>query len=137
MLATSSALLLFAPVLASARTGDGPCDLPSRDGERVTHRVTRLITCAAERWPVRGGADRAICVADHESGLNPKATSPDGLFVGLYQHSAAAWPDRYDAWTRRAWQLGDNPLFGRSNAIVTIRMVSETGWGPWRGVEGC
>jgi hypothetical protein len=57
--------------------------------------------------------------------------------VGLFQHSADAWPDRYDAWTRKAWQLDPRARNGRTNTIVTIRMVNANGWGPWRGAGGC
>ena len=124
----------LAPTVAHAA---GPCDLSLRVGERVTHRMTRLIRCATARWPVRGGADKAICIADHESGLNPKARSHRGAYLGIFQHSAAMWPDRFDTWTRRVWQLDDNALIGRSNIVVAIRMVSANGWGPWRGIDGC
>ena len=96
-----------------------------------------LIRCAAKRWEVHGGAAKAICIARVESGLNPKSTSSDGTYLGLFRHSADAWPDRYDAWTRRAWQLDPRALNGRTNAIVTIRMVSANGWGPWSGVGDC
>ena len=99
--------------------------------------MIRLIRCATARWPVRGGAERAICIADHESGLDPKARSQHGSYLGIFQHSAAMWPERFDTWTRRVWELDDNALIGRSNIVVAIRMVSANGWGPWRGVEGC
>jgi hypothetical protein len=95
-----------------------------------------LIECAAARWPVPGGAETAICVADRESGLIPSASSASGQFLGLFQHSAQAWPDRFAEWSRPAWLLKNNPLNGRSNAIVTIRMVNAEGWGPWEGL-GC
>jgi hypothetical protein len=95
-----------------------------------------LITCAADRWPVEGGAEKAICIAKRESGLIPTASSATGLYVGLFQHSAADWPRRYDEWTRPVWQLKENPYNGRTNAIVTMRMASAEGWGPWAGI-GC
>jgi hypothetical protein len=95
-----------------------------------------VIECAARRWPVPGGAAKAICIAQRESDLVPTATSPNGQFVGLFQHLASAWPDRYAAWTRPVWQLRPSPLNARTNAIVTIRMVSVDGWGPWSGA-GC
>ena len=58
------------------------------------------------------------------------------MYVGLFQHSAADWSRRYDEWTRPSWLLKVNPYNGRTNAIVTIRMVNAEGWGPWAGV-GC
>lgn len=114
----------------------GPCALARSEGEAIQDLSIRLIECAATRWPVEGGAEKAICIARRESGLIPTATSATGQYVGLFQHSAAAWPDRYAEWTRPAWGLKQSPLNGRTNAIVTIRMVSSDGWGPWSGL-GC
>ena len=114
----------------------GPCPLVRTAGETIQDFSTQLIECAATRWPVPGGADRAICIAQRESGLIPTASSPTGEYVGLFQHLAAAWPDRYAEWTRPGWQLKPSPLNGRTNAIVTMRMVNADGWGPWSG-PGC
>jgi hypothetical protein len=114
----------------------GPCPLTKVVGERIEDFSARMITCAAERWPVPGGAERAICIADRESGLIPSASSATGLYLGLFQHSARAWGDRFLEWTRPVWELKPNALNGRSNTIVTIRMASAEGWGPWAGV-GC
>jgi hypothetical protein len=132
------AVALIAPVAgpASPARATGPCDLALRDGERVSHRMARIIRCAVARWPVRGGAERAICIADRESGLNPKAKADRGAYLGIYQHSAVEWPDRYAAWTRRVWRLDDSALIGRTNIVVAIRMVNVNGWGGWAGT-GC
>ena len=115
----------------------GPCDIARHGDETVRLYSMRLIRCAADRWPVPGGAEKAICIADVESHLNPKAKSTGGEYLGLFQHSAEAWPDRYQTWTRRAWELDPSALSGRTNAIVTIRMVNANGWGAWSGVGGC
>jgi len=114
----------------------GPCPLVRLEAETIQAFSKRLIECAAARWPVEGGAEKAICIAQRESGLIPTASSPTGTYVGLFQHSAADWPRRYDEWTRPYWRLKVNPYNGRTNAIVTIRMVNAEGWGPWAGV-GC
>jgi hypothetical protein len=114
----------------------GPCALVREDGETIQDFSIRLITCAADRWPVPGGADKAICIARRESGLVPTASSPTGEYVGLFQHSAAAWPDRYAEWTRPVWQLKENPFNGRTASVVTMRMVNADGWGAWSGA-GC
>jgi len=114
----------------------GPCALARDDGETIQDFSSRLITCAADRWPVPGGADEAICIARRESGLVPTASSPTGEYVGLFQHSAAAWPDRYAEWTRPVWQLKENPFNGRTASVVTMRMVNADGWGAWSGA-GC
>ena len=137
------ALSLLAATPASAglpRTttppAPGPCALVRSVGEAIQDFSIRIITCAADKWPVEGGADKAICIARRESGLIPTASSPTGMYVGLFQHSAADWPNRYAQWTRPSWQLKENPYNGRTNAIVTMRMANAQGWGAWAGV-GC
>ncbi len=67
---------------------------------------------------------------------DPHGGIAGGDFLGLFQHMASAWADRYAAWAFPGWQLKDDALNGRTNAIVTIRMVSDGGWGPW-GALGC
>ena len=120
-----------------AAAGTGPCDLRRAEGESVRSFSRRLIRCATDRWEVPGGAEKAVCIADAESHLNPRATSAGREYLGLFQHSAEAWPDRYETWTRPAWGLDESALSGRTNAIVTIRMVNEGGWGAWEGVGDC
>jgi hypothetical protein len=137
------ALSLFAagssiasPFRAVSPRASGPCALLREDAEAIQDFSIRLITCAADRWPVEGGAEKAICIAQRESGLIPTASSQAGMYVGLFQHSVADWPRRYDQWTRPVWQLKDNPYNGRTNAIVAIRMANAEGWGAWAGA-GC
>lgn len=124
-----------APAVAEHRPG--PCALDRAENEDVRRYVKRLIRCATGEWPVPGGAERAICIAEAESHLNPKATSEDGAYLGLFQHAAEAWPGRYRDWTEEDWELDDRALNGRTNTIVTIRMVNANGWGPWRGAGDC
>jgi hypothetical protein len=125
---------------ATAKPGVGPCDFAKRSGETTTHLMKRRISCAADRFgPVPGGAARAICIAKRESGLDPSASSPTGQYLGLFQHSSAYWPDRYKKWTDSTWQLSTNAKNGRSNSVVTLRMVhaaggwKAAGWSP----KGC
>lgn len=124
-----------APVTAAPTAG--PCDLRRVQDEGVRSFSRRLIRCATERWEVPGGADKAICIADAESNLNPRATSAGGEYLGLFQHSAEAWPERFETWTRPTWGLDESALSGRTNAIVTARMVNEDGWGAWEGIGDC
>lgn len=131
-----AAIAVATPATARADDRPGPCDIHREDFETARRFAKHVIRCAVTRWPVRGGADKAICIARRESGLDPNATSESGRYLGLYQHDAEAWPDRFEAWTRARWELRPAALNGRSNAIVTIRMVNANGWGPWRG-EGC
>ena len=131
-------LVTMAPT--HAKPGVGPCDLTARSAEPVAHFMRRRIACSVDRFgPVGGGAARAICIARRESGLDPSAESKTGMYLGLFQQSAKMWPGRYRAWTRRSWHLSKNAKNGRSNAIVTIRMVHHAGgWkdAGWR-VHGC
>jgi hypothetical protein len=127
---------LASPIDAAAPRASGPCALARVDGEAIQDFSIRLITCAAARWPVEGGAEKAVCIADRESGLIPTASSQTGLYVGLYQHSVADWPRRYEEWTRPIWQLKENPYNGRTNAIVTMRIANAEGWAAWAGT-GC
>jgi hypothetical protein len=125
-LALAAVILVAPPVSAHHRAG--PCDADRQSDETIQHFMKRKIRCAVDLFgPVPGGADRAICIADRESGLIPTASSPTGLYLGLFQHSAAAWPDRYAKWTDPPWELSSDALSGRTNAIVTIRMVHATG----------
>jgi hypothetical protein len=138
----TAALLLLGLLLgstpATAHHAPGPCDFHRLDGESIQHFARRRIVCAVERFgPIPGGKDRAICIARRESGLDPSATSsPTGEYRGLFQHDRDMWPGRYDAYTLPAWELSRKALNGRTNAIVTIRMVvdigtwHEAGWPP-------
>jgi len=138
----TAALLLLGLLLGStpavAHHLPGPCDFHRGGDESVQHFAKRRIICAVDRFgPVPGGRDRAICIARRESGLYPTATSsPTGEYRGLFQHDRDMWPARYDRYTRLAWELSRRALNGRTNAIVTIRMVFdygtwlEAGWPP-------
>ena len=123
------ALLGGLPAPTLARHGAGPCNLHRWPEETIQHYSKRLIRCATEEWPVKGGARRAICIADRESNLIPTAighgTTTD--YLGLYQHAEPYWPSRFASNTDPSWELSEDALDGRSNAIVTIRMVHEKG----------
>jgi hypothetical protein len=129
------------PTGADAYWLAGPCAFTRSPGESIKHLSAREITCAVARFgPVPGGAHRAICIARRESGLIPTAASrPTRMYVGLYQHLAAAWPARFAEYTSPAWRLPSSPFSARSNAIVTIRMVKAEGL--WRSAgwppHGC
>jgi hypothetical protein len=144
LLAAVVTLPLLLPVTATASVitspTSTPCAITRGRSETRHHLVRRRIACAVHRFgPVAGGSTRAICIAKRESGLDPAATSATGKYRGLYQHSSKLWPDRYDRWTKAAWRLRHRALNGRSNSIVTIRMVH--GMGGWKAagwaVKGC
>lgn len=102
------------------------CDFDWRAGPA---EVERLIRCAAQRWEVPGGPDKAVDVAMCESSLRPDAIGGDGLYLGIFQQHRDYWPARA---TRYGFD-GVSALNGRANIIVSIRMASEGGWGPWTG----
>jgi hypothetical protein len=135
--------LLLAVTMTAAPAvspSSGPCDLTRGSSETTHHYMRRRIACAVDRFgPVGGGASRAICIAKRESGLDPTAKSATGQYLGLYQHSAKLWPDRFKQWTRKTWDLSDRALSGRSNSIVTIRMVHAIGGWKAAGwpIKGC
>lgn len=130
VLAVSTPMLLPSPA-AAGRHPHHPCQLTRRDGETVQRFSKRQIACAVGAYgPVKGGVKRAICIARRESGLVPSASSPKGRYLGLYQHSATYWPWRFDTYTHPSWSLSTSALSGRSNAIVTVRMVHSLGG--WR-----
>jgi hypothetical protein len=138
MLIAVLALALLVPAApALAHHSEGPCDVHQREDESVRSHMKRIIRCAVDRWEVSGGFEKALCIAIAESDLKPETTSADGAYIGLYQHGADAWPDRYQDWTRPSWELDESALSGRTNAIVTIRMVNANGWGSWSDVGDC
>lgn len=99
------------------------CDYDWQSGR---HQVKLLIRCAARRWHVSGGPDKALQVARCESGYNPDAYNPDG-YVGVFQQAKRYWPDRADH-----YGFPDRSAFnGRANIIVSLRMAHANGWGGW------
>lgn len=118
--------------------GKGPCTgwfsnvRPAMGAARVQHRVERLIDCAVRIWPVPGGNFYARSIAERESGYWPWAVSPTGC-VGLFQHVPRYWPGRRAAYWNRSWFWRTPSAFNaRANVIVSIRMASAGGWGPWQ-----
>ncbi len=130
LVAVSVALSLGPVAPAQAHHRTGPCNSHRANGETIQRFMKHQIRCAVATFgPVPGGSARATCIAKRESGLIPTAQSPTGEYLGLFQHSAASWPKRFTTWTRSTWELSDSALSGRSNAIVTIRMVqASSGW---------
>ena len=127
------------PAIGATTTPAGPCPLVKSPTETVQRYSKRMIRCAAATWSVPGGAAKGICIARRESGLVPRARSTTGRYLGLYQHSAAYWPVRYADWTVPTWHLRTTALSGRTNTVVTFRMVH--GLGGWSSagwpVHGC
>jgi len=123
---------LLAPAVVSATAAEArsvPLRLCDYEWQRGTWHIKQLIRCAARRWPVPGGAYKAIAVADCESDLKPRAYNSGG-YAGLFQQSTRYWPSR-----ARQYGQGDRSVFnGRANIIVSIRMAhGARSWGGWAG----
>jgi len=104
------ALAFAAPVLASR------AETETTDVEKVKRQITRA-------W--EGNDRKAIRVADCESGLNPKATSPGGKYLGLWQFSKATWQDYGGP--------GDDPrdVSAYRQTLVAWKLFQDRRWEPW------
>lgn len=122
-LATSTLLALPAgPALAGDRVKDWVCDYRWRES---TYQVKQLIRCAARRWTVPGGPDKAVQVARCESHLDPDAYGSGN--AGVFQQRLVYWPAR-----ARAYGFpGASAYNGRANVIVSVRMAHAAGWDAW------
>ena len=133
LVAALASASLLAPAALSATAAQAQtvsqrvCDYEWQKG---TWHIKQLIRCAAHRWPVPGGAYKAIAVADCESHLNPRALSSSGSYAGLFQQSTRYWPSRATTYGQ-----DDRSVFnGRANIIVSIRMAhGARSWGAWAG----
>lgn len=140
----SASFVSVAEVQAVQGPGYGPCTIsipgPARFHEENGYkRVKRIIRCAVERWPVPGGASKAISVATCESGLWPWAVGGDNL--GIFQHKDDYWMSRVRTYLKPRWfndsqweRLTTKPsgaFLARANILVSIKMAHRGGWGPW------
>jgi len=108
---------------AERRVSERVCDYEWR---RSTYQLKRMIRCAARRWAVRGGPDKAVAVARCESRFDPDAHNPSG-YAGVYQQSTRYWPSRATIYGFRDYSVYN----GRANVIVSVRMAHRGGWQPW------
>jgi hypothetical protein len=131
-------LLTAAPLISAARASSGDstsngttartlsrriCDI---EWKRSTFQLKRLIRCAARRWDVSGGPDKAVRVARCESHLDPHAYNSGG-YAGVYQQATRYWPTRATTYGFHDYSVYN----GRANIMVSIRMAHRGGWGPW------
>ena len=74
-----------------------------------------------------GDDDKAIRVADCESGLNPKAASPSEINLGLWQMTRQTWKDYGGP--------GDDPRdsSAATQTQVAYKLFQARGWSPWGG----
>lgn len=118
----------------------GPCDqerfLRITPKEWSPSIVRGLIRCVVARWPVAGGAPKAIAVFSCESSLFPWASSNGNLGIGQLRF----WPDRVHRYLRARWfnaaqwsrirAVPNGAFLARANVIVSVRLA-HSGWGPW------
>lgn len=95
------------------------------------HEVSLTIRCSVKHWSVYGGFDKALSVAQCESGLNESAWNPNGPYGGVYQQAVSAWPYRFTSLAPVWWRLRPWVLNARSNVVVSIKMAHYYGWSAW------
>jgi len=77
-----------------------------------------------------GGDDnKAIAVADCESGLNTRASSPSGTNLGLWQFTMKTWQDYGGSGDPR-------DASAATQTSVAWRLYQQQGWSPWPGCAG-
>lgn len=103
-------------VLAAGLVQSAPPSDAAASRKQVKQQIRRA-------W--EGNVKRAIRVADCESGLNPKATSPDGKYLGLWQFSRPTW--------REYGGPGNDPrkVNGYRQTLVAWRLFKDRRWAPW------
>ncbi|MEW6059711.1 MAG: hypothetical protein AB1551_06170 [Actinomycetota bacterium] len=106
---------------------------PKMTHETVVRRVSAIIRCAERRWPVPGGVEKALEVAECESSFAPWADDGHGD-LGVYQISE--WRKRAREWLRpRMFPRWQRPFPGwanaRANVLLGIRWAHVKGWGAW------
>lgn len=128
---------LAIPTIARG-SGRGPCSEDRLDVKhhmtrtRQIHRTDALITCAAARFPVPGGASKARTVADCESHDYPWADNGHGD-LGVFQVSA--WSSRARTYLKRRWfpfHWVPRWQHARANVLTAIVWVHRArSWSAW------
>lgn len=97
--------------------------------------VKKLIACAVSRYPVSGGLDKALYIANRESGFECRANNPNSSAFGVYQVISSTWTSWHAGlpprWWHRRWELMHSRGNCRANVMVSIRIAHSGGWGPW------
>jgi hypothetical protein len=111
--------LAFVLVLLAAFTGAvlrTSAETEALDVAKVKRQISRA-------W--EGNDRKAIRVADCESSLNPKATSPGGTYLGLWQFSRATWRDYGGP--------GDDPrdVSAYRQTLIAWKLFQDRRWAPW------
>ena len=135
-LALSIALTLQgAPAHAQDRQSlDQSCRFQHDDGRAgwSTDEVQRTIRCAVRRWPVPGGVDYALYIANRESGFHQYAYNPSGC-SGVYQWAGGTWASVLDDFPTLYRVLSHSVWNARSNVMYAVKYAHNRSWGPWGG----
>jgi DNA repair exonuclease SbcCD ATPase subunit len=77
-----------------------------------------------------GAVEKAQCVAERESSLDPLAENPTTGAAGLFQFLPSTW----ETLSESAGRGGASVFDAGANAAVAAWTVAEYGWHPWRSV---
>ena len=117
---------------------DARCRFKYLDGRKgwSDWEVRRTIRCAAIRWAVPGGEQGALCIAEHESGLNEWADNRYSSAAGVYQVLASTWESTKAAFAnlmrRWRWDLHDSVYNARANVVLAVKKAhAEWSWAAW------
>lgn len=107
--------------------------LDGQPGVNTKHEVRKTIVCFVERWPV--DLEKVLAIAERESGLNPRAVNPTSGACGVFQAIPTYWPARVAKLNQQVPGVNAGPscFNGRSNVATHVRMMHNSGFGPWGG----
>jgi hypothetical protein len=100
--------------------------------------VARTVRCMANREGV--SAWTALCIANRESGFEPRAWNSYSGAAGVFQHLIRYWPSRVSAYraTLRRYDVKHAAWYNpRANTAVAMAMARTGGWGPWTTSGSC
>lgn len=143
--ATTDTAPTIAPVVSTAAPTPPPTPRPTpkptvKPTPKPTSKPTPKPTTApssesrdqvkAEIRQAWGGDDnKAISVADCESGLNTRASSPSGTNLGLWQFTMKTWHDYGGSGDPR-------DASAAAQTSVAWNLYQQQGWSPWGGCAG-
>lgn len=119
---------------------DQQCRFARQDGHKgwTDREILAGIACATDKWSVPGGYSGAVCIAQHESGLNEHARNPSTSAGGLYQWLESSWPIRSYPELVRRWGLSSSRFNARSAFTISVRVAQNGGWSPtWSVASTC
>jgi hypothetical protein len=101
-----------------------PTAKPTTSPGGTTYTRDQVIAGIRAAWA--GNDDKAVAVADCESALNPRATSPGGTYLGLWQFHIETW--------RNYGGSGDpRDHSPKTQTQVAWNVYLDHGWDAWPG----